>query len=231
MTRILLVEDEVSIRRFVAHALASEGLQVDEVDTLARAHIEAGTRKPDLAIVDLGLPDGDGAEFIRGLRAWSTMPVLVLSARGSEVQKVAALDAGADDYLVKPFGVAEMLARVRALLRRRVQSGSAEPRLLLSDRVTIDLSQQAVLRDGERVKLTPNEWRLLAVLAANAGRVMTYRALVGEVWGPAHAGQSHYARVCMQHLRAKLERDPAKPEFLLTEVGVGYRLASKESGA
>lgn len=225
MTRVLLVEDEASIRRFVSHALATEDMQVFEVETVARAVIEAGTRKPDLAIVDLGLPDGDGADFIRSLRAWSTMPVLVLSARGSEAQKVAALDAGADDYLVKPFGVAEMLARVRALLRRRLQAGSAAPMLAVSQSVTIDLTQMHVLRNGERVTLTPTEWRLLATLAANAGRVMTYRALVREVWGPAHEQQSHYARVCMQHLRAKLEQDPARPEFLLTEVGVGYRLA------
>ena len=228
MTRILVVEDEAAIRRFVAHALALEGIHVFEVETMARAVIEAGTRKPDLAIVDLGLPDGDGTEFIRSLRCWSTMPVLVLSARGSEMQKVAALDAGADDFLAKPFGVAEMLARVRALLRRRVQAGSDAPKLPVSQEVMIDLAQMQVLRNGERVNLTPTEWRLLALLAANAGRVMTYRTLVREVWGPAHEQQAHYARVCMQHLRAKLERDPARPAFLLTEVGVGYRLTIED---
>lgn len=229
MTRILVVEDEAAIRRFVAHALALEGMQVFEVDTVERAAIESGTRKPDLAIVDLGLPDGDGADFIRGLRAWSTMPVLVLSARGSEAQKVAALDAGADDYLVKPFGVAEMLARVRALLRRRVQAGSDAPRMVVSPEITIDLALMQVLRRGERVSLTPTEWRLLAVLASHAGRVMTYRTLVREVWGPTHEQHAHYARVCMQHLRAKLELDPSKPAFLLTEVGVGYRLQIDDS--
>lgn len=226
MTKILLLEDDASIRRFVAHTLSLDGAQVFEVDTVARAAIEAGTRKPDLAIVDLGLPDGDGVDFIRSLRTWSTMPVLVLSARGGESQKVAALDAGADDYLVKPFGVSEMQARVRALLRRRLQAGSGSPTLAVSAEVVIDLAAMQVLRNGERVNLTPTEWRLLAVLAAHAGRVMTYRTLVREVWGPTHEDQSHYARVCMQHLRTKLEKEPSRPQFLLTEVGIGYRLAT-----
>ncbi len=225
MSRILLVEDEAPIRRFVHHALAVEGLTVFEAETAARAAIEAGTRKPDLAIVDLGLPDGDGTEFIRTLRTWSAMPVLVLSARGEEAQKVAALDAGADDYLVKPFGIGEMLARVRALLRRSSRGAIDTPLVRLADAVTVDLAARSVTREGTSVRLTPTEWRLLACLIANAGRVMTYRHLVREVWGPAFGEQTHYARVAMQHLRAKLETDPARPAFLITEVGVGYRLA------
>ncbi len=230
MTKILVLEDDASIRRFVAHTLSLDGAQVFEVDTVARAAIEAGTRKPDLVVVDLGLPDGDGVDFIRSVRTWSTMPVLVLSARGSESQKVAALDAGADDYLVKPFGVSEMLARVRALLRRRIQAGSGSPTLAVSAEVVIDLAAMQVLRSGERVNLTPTEWRLLAVLAAHAGRVMTYRTLVREVWGPTHEDQLHYARICMQHLRTKLEKEPSRPQFLLTEVGIGYRLATDYAG-
>jgi len=224
MSNILIVEDEAHIRRFVQHALATEGWQVFEAATLERAIIEAGTRKPDLAIVDLGLPDGDGADFVRSLRTWSAIPVLVLSARGEESQKIAALDAGADDYLTKPFGVGEMLARVRALLRRTIRAGSESAQIRMGADVEVDIEARQVLRAGEPVHLTPIEFRLLACLIANAGRVMTYRQLVREVWGPTFGEQAHYARVCMQHLRQKLETDPARPVFLLTEVGVGYRL-------
>lgn len=224
MSNILIVEDEAQIRRFVQHALATEGWQVFEAATLERALIEAGTRKPDLAIVDLGLPDGDGTDFVRALRSWSAIPVLVLSARGEESQKIAALDAGADDYLTKPFGVGEMLARVRALLRRSIRAGSESPQIRMGADVEVDIEARQVRRAGEPVHLTPIEFRLLACLIANAGRVMTYRQLVREVWGPTFGEQAHYARVCMQHLRQKLEGDPARPVFLLTEVGVGYRL-------
>ena len=224
MSNILIVEDEAQIRRFVQHALATEGWQVFEAATLERAIIEAGTRKPDLAIVDLGLPDGDGADFVRSLRTWSAIPVLVLSARGEESQKIAALDAGADDYLTKPFGVGEMLARVRALLRRTIRAGSESAQIRMGADVEVDIEARQVRRAGEPVHLTPIEFRLLACLIANAGRVMTYRQLVREVWGPTFGEQAHYARVCMQHLRQKLEADPARPVFLLTEVGVGYRL-------
>lgn len=224
MSRILIVEDEAEIRRFVRHALECEGMQVFEAETRSRGQIEAGTRKPDLAIVDLGLPDGDGADLVRALREWSAMPVLILSARGEETQKIAALDAGADDYLVKPFGVGEMLARVRALLRRAIRTGGEAGPLRMAGGVEVDVDARAVSRHGTPVRLTPTEFRLLACLLANAGRVLTYRQIVAEVWGPSHAGQSHYARVCMQHLRQKLEDDPARPAFLLTEIGVGYRL-------
>ena len=231
MNTILIVDDEAEIRRFVRYALESDGMQVFEAGTLARANIEAGMRKPDLAIVDLGLPDGDGADFVRGLRTWSAMPVLVLSARGSEAQKIAALDAGADDYLVKPFGVGEMLARVRALMRRAIRSGgeSAPLRMAGPGTVEVDVVARTVTRRGEAVHLTVTEFRLLACLLAHSGRVMTYRQIVAEVWGPSFAAQSHYARVCMQHLRRKLEDDPARPVFLLTEIGVGYRLLLAEN--
>ena len=223
MINVLIVEDEPEIRRFVRQALASEGMQVFEAGTRERGAIEAGMRKPDLVIVDLGLPDGDGTDLIKDIRIWSQVPVLVLSARGGEAQKVAALDAGADDYLTKPFGVSEMLARVRALLRRSLR-GSQDTRLLALGDVEVDLVGRSVKKRGEAVHLTPIEFRLLGCLAANAGRVMTYRQLVCEIWGPSYGEQSHYARVVMQKLRQKLEVDAAQPRFLLTEIGVGYRL-------
>ena len=224
MSNILIVEDEAEIRRFVRHALEMERMQVFEAATIERGLIEAGMRKPDLAIVDLGLPDGDGADFVRQLRGWSAIPVLVLSARGDEAQKIAALDAGADDYLTKPFGIGEMLARVRALMRRSIRAGGDAAPLQMAGDVEMDVAARTVTRRGHSVHLTPTEFRLLACLVANAGRVMTYRQIVREVWGPSFADQSHYARVCMQHLRRKLEEDPARPAFLLTEIGVGYRL-------
>ena len=226
MTSILIVEDEPEIRRFVRHALAGEETQVHEADTLKRGLIEAGTRKPDLVIVDLGLPDGDGTDLIRELRGWSPVPVLVLSARGEETQKIAALDAGADDYLTKPFGVGELIARVRALLRRATRGSAADSPLFRFGEVEVDLATRTVKRDGEAVHLTPIEYRLLACLIANAGRVLTHRQLVKEVWGPAYSDQTHYARIFMQHLRQKLEADAARPRHLLTEIGVGYRLVA-----
>ena len=224
MSTVLIVEDELEIRRFVRHVLTTEDMQVFEADTKQRGAIEAGTRKPDLVIVDLGLPDGDGIELIRELRTWSQVPILVLSARGSEAQKVVALDAGADDYLTKPFGVEEMLARVRALLRRALRNVHATPQLLLGD-VEIDLAARTVEKNGADIHLTPIEFRLLSYLITNAGRVVTYRELDRENWGPSYAEQSHYARVVMQHLRQKLEADAAQPKYFLTEIGVGYRLA------
>jgi two-component system KDP operon response regulator KdpE len=225
MNNVLIVEDELEIRRFVRHALTAEGMQVFEAATLQRGLIEAGMRKPDLVIVDLGLPDGDGTDLIRVLRSWTQIPVLVLSARGGESQKIAALDAGADDYLTKPFAVGEMLARVRALLRRSLRAaGQAAPMLAIGN-VEIDLAGRMVKKSGETVHLTPIEFRLLACLIVNAGRVMTYQQLVREIWGPSHGEQAHYARIVMQRLRQKLEDDAAQPTFLLTEIGVGYRLA------
>jgi two-component system KDP operon response regulator KdpE len=220
----LLIEDERQIRRFVRSALESEGWTVHESETMKQGLVEAGTRKPDLVIVDLGLPDGDGVDLIRDLRTWSGVPVIVLSARTDESDKVNALDAGADDYLTKPFGVAELLARVRATVRRRAQpAGSERPAITFGD-IEVDLVARTVKRRGELVHLTPIEYRLLAQLIANAGRVLTHRQILRDVWGPSHVESPHYVRVYMGHLREKLEDDPAQPKHLITETAVGYRL-------
>ena len=220
----LLVEDEPQIRRFVRAALEEEGWQVHEADTMRRGLIDAGTRSPDLVILDLGLPDGDGLGFIHDLRAWSAVPVIVLSARAGEADKIAALDAGADDYLTKPFGVGELQARVRATLRRRRQpAGETGPLVRFGD-VIVDLKDRRVTKAGTAVRLTPTEYRLLAAMVAGAGRVLTNPQLLRTVWGPSHAEDGHYLRIYMGHLRHKLEDDPAQPRYLLTETGVGYRL-------
>ena len=221
----LLVEDEPHIRRFVRSALEGEGCQVWETSTLARGLIEAASRQPDLVILDLGLPDGDGVDLVRELRGWTGIPVLILSARSDEANKVRALDAGADDYLTKPFGVPELLARVRALLRRSQRPADAGPVLRFGD-VELDLARRQVQRQGQPVHLTPIEYRLLTYLAANAGRVLTQRQLLAEVLGPNHTEHAHYLRVYMTNLRRKLEADPAQPRYLLTESGVGYRLVA-----
>jgi two-component system KDP operon response regulator KdpE len=228
----ILIEDELQIRRFVRAALETEGWQVFEADTAKSGISEAGTRKPDLLVVDLGLPDGDGIDLIRDVRGWSSVPILVLSARHDERDKVMALDAGADDYLTKPFGVAELLARVRANLRRHraavpdpAHAGSSALPYRFGA-VEVDRHNRVVKRDGVEVHLTPIEYRLLIVLIANAGRVMTHLQLLREVWGPAQVEQNHYLRIYMGHLRQKLEVDPSQPQFLLTETAVGYRLQS-----
>ncbi len=220
----IVIEDEKQIRRFVRSALEAEGWQVFDAGTLKQGLTEAGTRKPDLVILDLGLPDGDGADFIREFRTWSAMPVIVLSARSDESDKVNALDAGADDYLTKPFGVGELLARVRANLRRRRGAASEGSTVFEFGASRVDLAARVVTRRGAEVHLTPIEYRLLGVLIANAGRVLTHRHLLREVWGPSHADSSHYLRVYMGHLRQKLEDDPAQPKHILTETAVGYRL-------
>ncbi|HEX7634741.1 MAG TPA: two-component system response regulator KdpE [Noviherbaspirillum sp.] len=220
----LLVEDEPQIRRFVRAALEEEGWQVFESQTMQRGLIDAGTRKPNLIILDLGLPDGDGVDFIIDVRKWSAVPIIVLSARTHEAEKIRALDAGADDYLTKPFGVGELLARVRSNLRRLRQSGASGEGILLFGDVRIDLKARLVFKANQLVHLTPTEYRLLEVLALNAGRVVTTLQLLRAVWGPAHAENTHYLRIYMGHLRQKLEDDPARPRFLLTETGVGYRL-------
>ncbi len=221
---MVIVEDEPRIRRFIRAALESTGCQVYEAEDCARGAIEVGSRKPDLVILDLGLPDRDGIELLRGLREWSAMPVLVLSARSDEADKVAALDAGADDYLTKPFGVAELLARVRALLRRTALARAAASPVVRFGAVEVDLAARSVRRDGEPVHLTPIEYKLLSHLVANAGRVLTHRRLLAEVWGPHHVEHTHYLRIHMASLRRKLEPSPAFPAHLLTETGVGYRL-------
>ena len=223
----LLVEDEAQIRRFVRTALQSEGWQVHEAATLQQGLMEAGTRSPDLIILDLGLPDGDGVGFLRELRTWSKTTVIVLSARADESDKVLALDAGADDYMPKPFGVPELLARVRANMRRVQQrggSGEDKPSTCVFGDVRVDLAARLVEKAGREIHLTPTEFQLLATLIASAGRVLTHRQLLHAVWGPSFGDSTHYLRVYMGHLRQKLEDDPAQPKFLKTETAVGYRL-------
>ncbi|WP_027014169.1 response regulator [Comamonas composti] len=223
--RILLVEDDASIRRFVRLVLEDEGWQVFEAETARRALIEAASRQPDLLILDLGLPDADGKQVLAELRAWSSMPVLVLSAREHEQEKVAALDAGADDYLTKPFGVPELLARLRAMLRRRQQLGApAQGSRASFGSITVDLATHEVQRAGQAVHLTPIEFRLLSALIAGQGRVLTQRQLLLQVWGPEYLNRAHYLRVHMANLRHKLEDEPAQPRHLITELQVGYRL-------
>ena len=224
----VLIEDEPQIRRFVRAALESEGWQVFEADTAHHGLRDTATRQPDLLVLDLGLPDGDGMDVIRDVRSWSGVPIVVLSARSDEADKIAALDAGADDYLCKPFGVGELLARVRATQRRpRVggPSGKPDESVFCFGDVEVDRQSRLVRRAGAEVHLTPIEYRLLLVLVTNAGRVLTHRQLLREVWGPSHADQSHYLRIYMGHLRQKLEADPSQPQYLLTETAVGYRLA------
>ena len=220
----ILVEDERQIRRFVRTALEAEGWNVHETDSLRQGLTDAATRRPDLIILDLGLPDGDGVDFLRDLRGWSKVPVIVLSARVDEQDKIDALDAGADDYLTKPFGVGELLARVRATSRRRVETGSGIGATFSFGDVKIDLSLRTVHKAGAPVHLTPIEYRLLNLLIANSGKVLTHRQILREVWGPSHTEDGHYVRVYMGHLRQKLEDDPAQPKHILTETAVGYRL-------
>ncbi len=220
---ILIVEDEQAIRRFVRMALETEGYRVFEAETQQRGLIDAGTRKPDMIILDLGLPDGDGMDFIRDVRAWSSTPIIVLSARVEEFDKVAALDAGADDYLGKPFGVSELLARVRAALRRGIKTTDNDASRVAFGDIVIDLVKRQVSKSGATVRLTPVEFRLMSALVQQVGRVLTHRHLLREVWGPAHVEHNHYLRIYMGHLRHKLEDDPARPQYFLTETGIGYR--------
>ncbi len=220
---VLVIEDEPQIRRFLRSALGSEGYRVVEAESGTRGEIEAGTHKPDLAIVDLGLPDMDGVELIRRIRAWSPMPIVVLSARAQEQAKVEALDAGADDYVTKPFGVGELLARLRAALRRAARPAQGGAPLRFGE-VELDLERRRVTRSGAEVHLTPIEFRLLACLAQHLGLVVTHRQLLREVWGPSHVEHAHYLRIYMKQLRDKLEADPVQPKYLLTDTGVGYRL-------
>lgn len=220
----LLIEDEPQIRRFVRVALEAEDWQIVEAASMQRGLIDCGTRKPNLVILDLGLPDGDGVDFILDVRKWSPVPIIVLSARVNEADKIKALDAGADDYLSKPFGVGELLARVRATLRRQRQPLSGDDGLIRFGDVTLDLQARLVTKAQQQVHLTPTEYRLLTVLVANAGRVVTNPQLLKEVWGPSHSESGHYLRIYMGHLRQKLEDDPAQPKYLQTETAVGYRI-------
>jgi two-component system KDP operon response regulator KdpE len=220
---ILVIEDEPEIRRFLRSSLEAEGYRVAESSTARRGVIDAGTHKPDMAIVDLGLPDFDGVEVVRQVRQWSAMPILILSARTQERAKIDAFEAGADDYVTKPFGVGELLARIKVALRHaaRPRTGGA---VLHFDRAVVDLEQRTATRGGEPLHLTPIEFRLLAALARHLGMVVIHRQLLVEVWGPSHAGDTHYLRIYVKQLRDKLELDPLRPRHLVTEIGVGYRL-------
>ncbi|MFA6972623.1 MAG: two-component system response regulator KdpE [Gallionella sp.] len=223
---LIVIEDEAQIRRFLRTSLASEGYQVFEAETGRQGLIEAAMRKPDLIILDLGLPDMDGIEVVKALRAWSSVPVVILSARSQEGDKISALDAGADDYLVKPFGVGELLARIRVALRHVSTVANGEEEGIFSvGELKVDMIHRKITVSGAEVHLTPIEYRLLTVLVKHAGKVLTHRLLLKEVWGPNYVERAHYLRIYMGTLRHKLETDPARPRFLLTEVGVGYRLA------
>ncbi|WP_437331018.1 response regulator [Sorangium sp. So ce381] len=224
---VLLIEDEPQMRRFLRAMLAARGYRLVETETGAEGIAQATTRNPDLVLLDLGLPDMDGLEVTRRLREWTAVPIIVLSARGQEQDKIDALDGGADDYLTKPFSAGELLARLRVALRHAAHAAhgaKAESSTFKVQDVDVDLARRVVQRGGEEIHLTPIEYKLLTTLIRHAGKVLTHRQLLGEVWGPAYAGQTHYLRVYMAQLRHKLERDPARPQILITEPGVGYRL-------
>ena len=223
----LLIEDERQIRRFVRTALESEGWRIVEAETMGQGLTDAATRRPDVVILDLGLPDGNGVEFIRDFRGWSQVPIIVLSARTGEIDKIEALDAGADDYLTKPFGVGELLARVRATRRRSGGPAETAEPFRIGD-VEVDLVRRVVRKGNAPLHLTPIEFRLLACLAKHLGMVVTHGQLLAEVWGPTHRDDTHYVRIYMKQLREKLEKDPVRPRHLVTELGVGYRLLTDE---
>jgi two-component system, OmpR family, KDP operon response regulator KdpE len=220
--RVLVVDDEPQIVRGLKIILRSAGYAVESAESKAEALAALAARPPEALVLDLVLPDGEGVEVCREVRQWSRLPILVLSAVGDEREKVRALDAGADDYVTKPFGSDELLARLRAVLRRSNEP-AGEPRLTIGD-LTIDLQDRTVLRDRREVHLTPIEFDLLRVLAQHQGRLVTQRQLLSEVWGPQYEGETHYLRVHVAHIRAKLEDDPSRPRYLITEPGVGYRL-------
>jgi two-component system KDP operon response regulator KdpE len=220
--RVLVVDDEPAIRRFLRASLSAHGYEIFEAGDGQSALSAVTAERPDLVILDLGLPDLNGIEVTRLLREWSRTPIIILSVRGQEADKIAALDAGADDYVVKPFGVGELLARMRAALRRSSQS-NAEP-VFTSDDLTVDLTRRVVMTAGREVQLTPTEYELLRVLVTNAGKVLTHHQLLRQVWGLGYEQETHILRVNVSNLRRKIEPDPARPRYVLTEPGVGYRL-------
>jgi two-component system KDP operon response regulator KdpE len=224
---VVLIEDEPQIRRFLRATLTGQGYRLFEVATGADALVEVAQRQPDVVILDLGLPDIDGLEVIRRLREWSAVPIIVLSARGQERDKVAALDAGADDYVSKPFSAGELLARLRVALRHSAGAAHEDSAAFKVGDLQVDLLRRHVSVGETEVKLTPIEYKLLTTLVRHAGKVVTHQQLLREVWGPSHQDQAHYVRVYMAHLRHKLETEPARPRYLLTEPGVGYRLAAE----
>lgn len=223
---VLLIEDEPPMRRFLRAALGAGSFRLVEAATAREGLAQAASRTPDLILLDLGLPDADGIEVTRSIREWSAVPIIVLSARGQEADKVAALDAGADDYLTKPFGVEELLARMRAAFRRAARTDATAEPVVSANGIRIDLAQRRVFGKVGEVHLTPLEYKLLTTLARHPGKVLTHRQLLKEVWGPNAATQTHYLRVYMTQLRHKLEEDPARPRVLLTEPGVGYRFVA-----
>lgn len=224
---VLIIEDEVQMRKFLRASLTSHDYRCIDADRgqlgleLARSHV------PDVIMLDLGLPDMDGLEVTRSLRSWTSLPVIIISARGQENDKIAALDAGADDYLTKPFGTGELLARIRVALRHSARGAGVTGPVLNAGEVRIDFDKRLVFRGDEEVHLSPIEYKLLAMLMKNVGKVVTHRQLLREVWGPSHATETQYLRVYMGQLRHKLEREPARPRYLLTEPGVGYRLKAE----
>jgi two-component system KDP operon response regulator KdpE len=225
---ILLVEDEPQMRRFLRASLAARGFRLLEAEAAKEALVLATSHNPEVILLDLGLPDGDGIALARSLREWSRVPIIVISARGREADKVEALDAGADDYLTKPFGVNELLARIRVALRHAQQAGGTSVPVVEIGPLRLDLARREVTLDGKDLHLTPIEYRLLVLLGRNAGKVLTHRQILKEVWGPGHAEETHYLRVYMAQLRRKIEAEPARPRLLVTEPGVGYRLRDRD---
>lgn len=227
-TLVLVVEDEPQMRRFIRATLTSHGYRLLEAETASEALMMATTHNPELILLDLGLPDGDGIEITRRIREWSRTPIIVISARGREDDKVSALDGGADDYLTKPFGVNELLARMRVALRHSQTATSANVAQVMEfGELKIDLSRREVSRGANPIHLTPIEYKLLVYLAQHAGKVLTHQQILKEVWGPVYANQAHYVRVHMAELRKKVEPNPARPKWLVTEPGVGYRLRDR----
>jgi two-component system KDP operon response regulator KdpE len=224
---VLVVDDEVQIRRFLRAGLELDGFVVEDAETGADALKSVTLKQPDLVILDLGLPDMDGGDVLERLRSWSTVPLIVLSVRSNESEKVRLLESGADDYVVKPFGMAELLARAHAAMRRQVRATTREP-VVKAGPLTIDLAARIVMLNSTRVTLTPKEYRLLQLLAQHAGNVVTHQYLLKEVWGSPHMHDTHYLRIFVRKLRQKIEQDPTQPQILLTELGVGYRLANPE---
>jgi len=222
---IIVIEDDPSIRRFLRTSLSTHAFNVFEADTAKQGIIEVGIRKPDLLILDMGLPDMDGFDVIKAIRAWSTVPIIILSARSSEQQKIDALDVGANDYLTKPFGFGELLARIRVALRYAMRpQEQMQNDVFITSNLKVDLLNRVVSVDEEEIHLTPIQYRLLMVLVKNAGRVLTHQQILNEVWGPSYKENAHYLRIYMSQLRQKLEADPTQPKLLVTESGVGYRL-------
>jgi len=224
---VLVIEDEPQMRRFLRASLTSHGFQVVEAASAKEGTALATSHNPEIVLLDLGLPDADGMALTRELRGWARMPIIVISARGREADKVEALDSGADDYLTKPFGVNELLARIRVALRHAQQARGTAEAVVEIGALRVDLGRREVTLDGKELHLTPIEYRLLTLLASHAGKVLTHRQILNEVWGPGHADQTHYLRVYMAQLRRKIERDPARPKLLSTEPGVGYRFRDR----